>query len=224
MAINSSIGSLHDDSDGLSSSQNSSQGPSYQSWSVDRINSLQSDVATTKLQLDHFKESTNTKISGLQTGFTGQISAIESKFDSKFDTFSREIRHSMSELKAELMQKMSELRAESKQNMLELTAESKQNMLELRAESKQNMSDIMNQVRQHEVQLVWRMFFAVSGILIFTISYLLIIYSLQALRLWQSAVQLQYSCGTIFLYRRFLMSSRFLYSRFLMSRGNEARR
>ena len=157
------------------SSQKSSQGPSYQSLSVDKINVLQLDLATTKsdvttikLQLDSFKESTNTKLSHLQTGFTGQISALESKFDSKFDTFSREIRHSMSDLKAELML----------------------NMSEMKAESKQNMSDIMKEVHKHEVQLVWRMFFAVNGILIFTISYLLIIYSLQALWLWQSAVQL----------------------------------
>ena len=95
MAINSSIGSLCNNSDDLPSSQNSSQGP-YQNWSVDKINVLQSNIATTKSRLDHFKESTNTKISdlqtSLQTGFTRQISALEPKFDLKSDTFSREIR------------------------------------------------------------------------------------------------------------------------------------
>jgi hypothetical protein len=158
MAINSSIGSLCNNSDDLPSSQNSSQGSSYQNWTVDKINVLQSNIATTKLRLDHSKESTNTKISdlqtSLQTGFTRQISALEPKFDLKSDTFSREIRHSISELKTELIQ----------------------NISELRAESRQNISDIIKEVHQHEVRLVWGLFFTTSSIIL-TISYLLIIYS-----------------------------------------------
>ena len=170
MTVNSSIGSLCDNSDDLPSSQNSSQGPSYQNRSVDKINVLQSNIATTKLRLDHFKESTNTKISdlqtSLQTGFTRQISALEPKFDLKSDTFSREIRHSISELKTELIENISELRAESKRNISEL-----------RAESRQNISDIIKEVHQHEVQLAWRIFFT-TGSIILAISYVLIIYSL----------------------------------------------
>jgi len=192
MAINSSIGSLYNNSDGLPSSQNSSQSPSYQNWSVDKIIVLQSDIATTKLQLDHFKKSTNTKISdlqtSLQTSFTWQTGTLESKFDLKFDTFSREIRHSISELKAELRRSISELRAESKQNISGLKAESKQNTSELRAESKRDMSDIIKKVHEHEARLLWRIYFTTTSILILTISYVLIIYSLLVLRLRQSTM------------------------------------
>src|SRR5277367_5947813 len=87
IVINSSIGSLHDDSDILPSSQDPSHDPchtlSSQSWSVDKISLLQTDMATTKLKLDHFEESTNSKMSHLQTGLesnlTRQISALDSK-------------------------------------------------------------------------------------------------------------------------------------------------
>ncbi|XTI84199.1 hypothetical protein V2W45_161251 [Cenococcum geophilum] len=88
--------SLYDDSDVRPSSQDSSQAPSqapsYQSSPVDKINALQSDMSTTKLQLDRLKESTNIEMNNLQTSLTGQlsaldfkISALESKCDSKIN-------------------------------------------------------------------------------------------------------------------------------------------
>jgi hypothetical protein len=93
IVINSSIGSLHDDSDIRPSSQDPSHDPchtpSSQSWSVDKINVLQTDMATTKVRLDHLKESVNTKISNFQTNLesslTRTISNLDSKMDSKFD-------------------------------------------------------------------------------------------------------------------------------------------
>jgi hypothetical protein len=49
---------------------------------------LQSDMATSKAQLDHLEESIDTKISNLQTNLesnlTRQISALESKMISEF--------------------------------------------------------------------------------------------------------------------------------------------
>jgi len=164
MVINSSIGSLHDDSDDLSFSQASSQTPFHQSWTVDKINSLQSDMATTKVHLDHLKTSMDTQISSLQTDLkadlTTQISALHSKVDSKIDTFQNEMRHNFDTFRNEMRHNFDTFRNEMRHNFSELRAESNQQMLGFRAESK-----------QHEVRLVWRVFFAVSVILIFTIPY-----------------------------------------------------
>lgn len=137
--------SLHNNSNVPPSSQGHSQAPSHQSWAFDKINVLQSDVATTKLQLDHLKKTMDTRISNHENGLTTQINALNSKFDLKFDTFKREVIHSISELRAEL---------------------------------KQHTWGIIREVHRHEVQLVWRVFIAVSSVIIFTIYYLLIVYSL----------------------------------------------
>ena len=163
MVINSSIGSLHDDSDDPPISQVSSQTPSHRSWTVDKIASLQSDTDTTKARLDDLRKSVDTQISSFQTNLkadlTTQISAlrsmvelkvdkVESKIDkveSKIDTFQTEMRHSLSELRVELDNKM--------------------------------LGHSMD-LKQHEVRLIWRVFFAVSVVLIFIISYLLILYRL----------------------------------------------
>ena len=108
MVINSSIGSLHDDSDDLPSSQGPSKGPSeppaHQSWTADKIYALQLDMAMVKLELNHHKDSSNTQMCSIQTSLTGQIKALDSKIDSKIDTFRSEVRTDFSGLRAELKQ------------------------------------------------------------------------------------------------------------------------
>jgi ABC-type molybdate transport system ATPase subunit len=87
MVINGSIGSSHDDNNVLTSSQDPSRVSPHQSRSVNKSNVLQSDMATTKAQLDLLEKSTDTKISNFQTNlesnFTRQISALDVKFVSK---------------------------------------------------------------------------------------------------------------------------------------------
>ena len=108
-------------------------------------------MATTKLQLDYLK-STNTRISNLQsnlqTGLAGQFSGLDYKSDFKINTF--------------------ESKFDSKFNILESKFDSKFNMLEEKL--KHNIVELM-------VELKWQLFFAVT-VLIFAISYLLIIYRL----------------------------------------------
>ena len=117
-------------------------------------------MATTKLQPDYLK-STNTKTnnlqsnlqSNLQTGLTEQFSGLDYKSDFKINTF--------------------ESKFDSKFNTLESRLDSKFNILEEKL--KYNTVELI-------VELKWQLFFAVS-VLIFAISYLLIIYRLWVLRL-----------------------------------------
>jgi chromosome segregation ATPase len=137
MIINSSIGSLHDNNDDLPSSEGPSKGlsetPAYYSWTVEKIHTLQSDVATTKSELNHHKESSNSQMHNIKTNLTrrinaldhninSKINALDAKIDSKFDAFQSEMRTSLSDLRAEL--------------------------------------------KKHENLSVWRVFFAVSVVLI----------------------------------------------------------
>jgi len=96
--------SLHNDSDDLPSSQGPSEPPARQSWVVDRIYALQSDMDRAKLELNHHKECLNTQMHNIQIDLTGQIKALDSKIDSKIDTFRSEMKTSLSELRAELKQ------------------------------------------------------------------------------------------------------------------------
>jgi hypothetical protein len=67
---------------------------------------LQSDMATTKGELDHLKESIDAKISNSQTNlesnFTRTNSALESKIDSKFGTLEKDIKRIVVELGADM--------------------------------------------------------------------------------------------------------------------------
>ena len=73
------------------SCQYCSQASPHQTWPVHKINTLQSDMATTEVQLDHLQKSMDTKMSSFQTklesSFAMTTNALESKMDSKFDKF-----------------------------------------------------------------------------------------------------------------------------------------
>jgi len=174
MVINSSIGSLHDDSDDLSSSQASSQTPSHRSWTVDKIASLQSDTDTTKARLDDLKKSVDTQISSLQTNLkadlTTQISALRSMVELKIDKVESKIDKADSKVESKID------KVESKIDTFQ--TEMRYSLSELRAELDKKMLGHSMELKQHEVRLIWRVFFAVSVVLIFIISYLLILYRL----------------------------------------------
>ena len=137
MIINSSIGSLHDDSDDLPSSGGPSKGlsetPAYHSWTVEKIYALQSDVATTKSELNHHKESSNSQMHNIETNLTGRINALDHKINSKINA-----------LDAKIDSKFDAFRSEMRTSLSELTAE----------------------LKQQENRLVWRVFFAASVVLI----------------------------------------------------------
>ena len=115
-------------------------------------------MATTKLQPDYLK-STSTKTSNLQsnlqTGLAGHFGGLDYKSDFKINTF--------------------ESKFDSKFNTFESNIDSKFNTFE--EKFKRNLVELMEELKQHGNRLIWRVFFAVS-VLIFTISYLLIIYRL----------------------------------------------
>jgi hypothetical protein len=147
IVTNSSIGSLYHDDDMPPSSQDPSHDPRYtpsQSWAVDKISVLQTDITTTKVQLDHLKESVDTRIgnfqnnlensfartiSNLDSKFASKVSALEFKIDSKFD---------------KIDSKFEMLKKDIKHVVVELTAE----------------------IEKKETRLVWRIFFTVSVVLI----------------------------------------------------------
>jgi hypothetical protein len=85
-----------------------------------RASSLQTDIATTKVQLGHLKESVDTRIGNFQTHFESSlartISNLESnmnskfdKIDSKFEILENDIKHVVVEFTAEMGRKEARL-------------------------------------------------------------------------------------------------------------------
>ena len=103
------------------------------------------------------------QISSLQTNLTAdlttQISALRSMVELKVDKVESKID-----------------KVESKIDTLQ--TEMRHSLSELRAELDKKMLGHSIDFKKHEVRLIWRVFFAVSVVLIFIISYLLILYRL----------------------------------------------
>jgi hypothetical protein len=94
-------------------------------------------MATTKVQQDHLKESVDTKINNDLTNLESSLTRTISNLDSKFAS-------KISALESKMDSKFEILEKDIKHIVVELKAE----------------------LGKHEIRLVWRMFFAVSIVLI----------------------------------------------------------
>jgi hypothetical protein len=199
IVTNSSIGSLHDDSDDAQSQS------SPQSVIPDKMCGFELDKATTKLRLDHLKvssetriashkESLGTQIAGLKTNVHGFITDV-GDLTTNFNAFQSDMKSDMNAFRSDMnvfKSDMNVFKSDVQRDMDAFRSDIKSDLNAFRSDMEDFRSDMKAELnvlstkldskfgsKSDELhRLTWRIVFVVSHVPIFAMIYLLTVYRL----------------------------------------------